>query len=169
MAHEQIPGSDADADARVLSSALRVRILRLCLDEALTNKEVAARLGLPPATTFHHVRMLAERGFLAAQAERRGNRGAREVPYAATRKSWTTDMGSGGFRILIQAFLDEVALADPARVESARLGVRLNAADREEMMARFDALFAEYAAKDSDPDGEPWSLFFVAHEDVGRR
>ncbi|TDE97559.1 ArsR family transcriptional regulator [Occultella glacieicola] len=169
MTDEAIPGTTADADARALSSALRMRILRLCLDEALTNKEIAGRLGMAPATTYHHVRLLAERGFLAAQPERQGNRGAREVPYLSTGKSWRTPMGPGRGRILIQAFLDEFALADPARAEIVRLGVRLNEADRDEMLRRFTELFAEYADRAPDPEGEPLSLFFALHEDVGRR
>ncbi|NLF05585.1 MAG: winged helix-turn-helix transcriptional regulator, partial [Actinomycetales bacterium] len=87
-----------------------MRILRLCLDEPHTNKEIAERLGVPPANTYHHVRTLARRGFLAAQPERTGARGAREVPYLATGKSWNTSMGPAGNRILIDTFLAEVAL-----------------------------------------------------------
>src|SRR5690554_7425016 len=99
------PASEVDADARALASVVRMRILRLCLDEALTNKEIAERLGLPPANTYHHVRTLAQRGFLAAQPERTGTRGAREVPYLAAGKSWATRMGPGGNRGLIDALL----------------------------------------------------------------
>ena len=84
---------EVDADARALASVVRWRILRLCLDEPLTNREIAARLRRDPGTTYHHVRTLAERGFLEAQPERRGARGAREVPYVATRKTWRTDAG----------------------------------------------------------------------------
>ncbi|WP_154793033.1 ArsR/SmtB family transcription factor [Occultella kanbiaonis] len=168
MTDAAVPGTAADADARALSSALRMRILRLCLDEALTNKEIAGRLAMAPATTFHHVRLLADRGFLAAQPERQGKRGAREVPYLATRKSWRTPMGPGQGRILIQAFLDEFALSDPARAEVVRLGLRLNEEDRHDLLRRFSDLFAEYAAREPDPDGEPVSLFFALHEDAGR-
>ncbi len=96
----EIPGdgdAEVDADGRALASVLRLRILRLCLDEPLTNKQIAERLGRDPATTYHHVRRLAERGFLAAQPERTGARGAREVPYLATRKSWRTPVpGAAG-------------------------------------------------------------------------
>src|SRR5215475_4607877 len=81
-----------EAEARALASGIRMRILRLCLDRALTNKEIAALLEANPATTLHHVRTLVATGFLEAQPERRGTRGAREVPYLATGKSWVMDM-----------------------------------------------------------------------------
>ncbi|QOR71728.1 winged helix-turn-helix transcriptional regulator [Ruania alkalisoli] len=164
-----VPGAEADADARALSSALRMRILRLCLDEALTNNDIAAKLGMNPATTYHHVRMLAERGFLAAETERRGRRGAREVPYRATGKSWDAPLGPGQSRVLVQAFLDEFAQADPDDAAIIRLGVRLSPERRDELISRIAELFTEAKAVGPDPDGEPWSLFFVAHEDVGRR
>ena len=81
-----------EVEARALSSAIRLRILRLCKDEALTNKEIGVRLQLNPATTLHHVRTLVAAGFLTAREERRGTRGAREVPYQATGKSWVLDI-----------------------------------------------------------------------------
>src|SRR5918999_4320330 len=90
-AMERRPATEAEAKA--LASAFRLRILRVCLDEPLTNKEIAARLRAHPATTLHHVRKLVATGFLAPQPERRGSRGAREIPYLATRKSWTLDVG----------------------------------------------------------------------------
>jgi hypothetical protein len=33
------------------------------------------------------------------------------------------------------------------------------------MLSRFQALFQEYAAAESDPDGDPVALFFVEHPD----
>lgn len=161
--------AEIDADARALASVLRIRILRLCLDEALTNKEIATRLGKDPATVYHHVRMLAERGFLAAQPERRGPRGAREVPYLATRKSWRTPLGPAGRRVLIETFLEEVAEADPDTVDLARLGVRLDAAGLAELNRRINGLLQEYADRAPDADGVPYSIFFARHEDAARR
>src|SRR6185312_11020216 len=80
-----------DAEFRAIASALRLRVLRLCSDEPLTNKEIAARLGRNPATVLHHVRTLVDTGFLEAMPVRRGTRGSREVPYRATGKSWLMD------------------------------------------------------------------------------
>lgn len=160
--------SEIDADARALASVLRMRILRMCLDEPLTNKEIAERLGLPPGNTYHHVRMLARRGFLAAQPERTGSRGAREVPYLATGKSWRTPMGPHGSRILIETFLAEVALVDPAEVNTARLGLRVSPERKELLAKKLEDLFEEMAAWPADPDGEPLSLFLAIHEDKSR-
>src|SRR5882672_7388900 len=85
-----------EAEARALASAIRLRIIRLCLDRPMTNKEIAARLDANPATTLHHVRKLVSTGFLEPQEERRGTRGAREVPYLSTGKSWTLDVHDSG-------------------------------------------------------------------------
>ncbi len=160
---------DVDADARALASVLRIRILRLCLDQALTNKEIAARLGRDPGTIYHHVRLLAERGFLAEQPARRGPRGAREVPYLATGKSWRTPLGPSGFRVLVETFLEELGEADPATVAASRLGLRLDREGYGELMRRIGDLLQEYADRTPDPAGTPYSLFLAIHEDAARR
>ncbi|GGC16784.1 ArsR/SmtB family transcription factor [Cellulomonas carbonis] len=161
-------GGSIDADARALASVVRMRILRLCLDEALTNKEIAARLGRSPASTFHHVRMLAERGFLAAQEERRGARGAREVPYLSTRKSWDAPEIPGSYRVLVDAFLEELAEADPGTVWGARLGVRLGQEGWDLAKRRLAEVLQELADLPPEPGGTPYSLFLMGHEDAAR-
>ena len=160
---------ERDADARALASTLRLRILRLCLDEALTNRELADRLDRNPATTLHHVRTLVDRGYLAAEPVRRGARGSREVPYRATGRSWHARQPNAFSRVLIDTFLEEVALADPDTVGTTRLGVRLDAAGKAELDRRVQELFDELAARPSDPDGTPYSIFYAVHEDTGRR
>jgi DNA-binding transcriptional ArsR family regulator len=160
---------EVDADARALASVVRIRILRLCLDQALTNKEIAERLGRDPGTIYHHVRTLAERGFLEPQPERRGPRGSREVPYLATRKSWRTPLGPSGFRVLVETFLEELGEADPATVRTTRLGLRLDHEGYEDLMRRLSDLLQEFADRPPDPDGVPYSLFLAVHEDAARR
>jgi predicted ArsR family transcriptional regulator len=158
-----------DAEARALASAVRLRILRLCLDQSLTNKEIAARLDRNPATVLHHVRTLVDTGFLAAEQPRRGTRGAREVPYRVTGKSWLVD-GAGGSAAgrdpSLAAFLAEVAAVGEDRLESTRLGLRLSAADREDLGRRLHELLDEYARRPADPDGEKWSLYLGMHPEV---
>ena len=158
-------------EARALSNPLRLRILRLCLDRAMTNEELAARLGLNAGTVLHHVRLLVATGFLAPEDERRGARGSVERPYRATGKSWTLDVGeeegSGktnvGTLALIDAFRAEVAESPPEyQVTGARLGVRLTAEQRDAFQARLDALTHDLKDAD-DPAGEPYGFFAGMH------
>src|SRR6266542_3000990 len=50
--------------------------MRLCLDQELTNKQLAERLGKDPGTLLHHVRILVKAGFLAPGESRNGAHGA---------------------------------------------------------------------------------------------
>jgi len=164
-----------EAEAKALASGLRLRILRLCLDEALTNKEIAARLGAHPATILHHVRTLVTTGFLAALGERRGSRGAREIPYRATGKSWYISIGdtdalaAARNRAMIDAFLQEIQLVEePGKVHLTRMALRVNPEDLEEFLGRIGGLFEEYKQRRPDAAGDPVSIFFAVHPDIGR-
>ncbi len=106
-AHRTIRRAEAQAMARALSSPLRLRALRLCAFESRTNKELAELLGMNPGTMLHHVRTLVQTGFLEAEPERAGARGAREVPYRATGLSWRTSMPEGR-RVLVEMFLQQI-------------------------------------------------------------
>jgi DNA-binding transcriptional ArsR family regulator len=153
------------AEARALAHPLRLRILRLCLDEALTNRELAERLRAEPATVLYHVRTLVRTGFLVAEAERRGRRGAREIPYRSTGTSWTLEIEPRGAEFLapVDAFRAEALEAGgDAMIESVRLGVRL----RPEALRRLEralAMAAHEAKASDDPDGEPVSLYIGLH------
>jgi len=161
-----------EEEARALASSLRLRILRLCLDRALTNKEIAARLQTNPATTLHHVRKLVATGFLAPQGERRGARGAREVPYLATGKSWTLDVRDSGVAgrgaAMIEAFLDEVRLIDMDEAPFARLGLRLSEPDLNELRDRLSELLNDFRHRELDPAGRPYSIFVALYRDISR-
>jgi DNA-binding MarR family transcriptional regulator len=164
MATERRPATDEEA--RALASALRLRILRICL-EPHTNKEIAETLGRDPASILHHVRRLVRTGFLEAQDERRGARGAREVPYLATRKSWKLSSPARD-RATLDAFLEEVALAPADEVDMARLGLRLSPADMKRFEDRLRDLLDDVAQWPDDPNGEPWSMFVALHPDPNR-
>ena len=155
-----------DAEARALASTLRLRILRACLGEPHTNKEIAEALEKDPATILHHVRTLVDTGFLEAQAVRRGTRGSREIPYLATGKSWQMETPAKDSSML-SAFLEEVALVPVEALDTMRAGLRLTAERKEELSHRFTALVEEYFA-DEDADGEPWSVFLTIHPDPNR-
>lgn len=153
-----------------MASTPRLRILRLCLDESLTNKEIAGRLDRDPASVLHHVRRLVDTGFLEALPARRGTRGAREVPYRATGKSWQLSGADGagarrGAEVMLQTFLEELTEAGGEVADSSRLGLRLNAQHRAEFIDRIGALLDEFAARPPDPDGDRWSIYFAMHAD----
>lgn len=157
-----------DAEARALASSLRLRILRLTLDEALTNKEIAERVGRNPATVLHHVRTLVDTGFLRAEDVRRGVRGSREVPYRATGKSWQLEV-SGAGQAVLDAFMEETRHVPADALQTLRLGLRLTPEDEQELWTRLHALLEEFRTRAGGPESRPWSLFLALHPDPGRR
>ena len=157
------------AEAKAMAHPLRLRILRLCLDEARTNKELADHLDMAPATVLHHVRTLVDTGFLAPAEVRTGATGALEKPYLATRKSWdldTTGMPEDDTLsiAMVHAFRDEVLEGGPGALRNmARLGLRLNPASEEELRTRLWEVVEDFAARPPDEDGEPLALFVAMH------
>jgi predicted ArsR family transcriptional regulator len=155
---------DLQATGRALSSPVRLRILRLCLHRSRTNKEIAGLLHLNPATSLHHVRTLLNTGFLEAEEPRKGNRGAREVPYRATRRSWGAAMPDAA-PVLVETFLQEIDGLAPDEIETARMGIKLNDANRKELMDKLRAVLEEYARRPADEDGTATSIFLAHHVD----
>jgi DNA-binding transcriptional ArsR family regulator len=159
------------AEFKALSHPLRLRILRLCLHESLTNQELADKLDKPPATVLHHVRLLTDTGFLRAERLRTGARGALEKPYRATGKSWTlsaegfpADARQVSHLAMVDAMRDEVAASGPDSIlELSRLGLRLDDAGAEELHRRLVELIDEFASRPADPDGRPHGLFIALH------
>ena len=166
MAVERRPATEEEA--RTLASPLRLRILRLCLDVSLTNKEIAERLGRDPASVLYHVRRLVRAGFLVAEQERRGTRGAREVPYRSTGKSWTLSIGESedprtGASTLVEAFVQDATRVGFGNVDGTRMGLRLTPDEHEELARRMFELVEEFRLRRST--GAPWSLFIGLHPD----
>lgn len=148
-----------------MAHPLRLRILRLCLDEALTNRELADRLGEQPATVLYHVRTLVKSGFLKATGERRGRRGAREIPYLSTRKSWTLSFApdTAGHVAMLDAARAELVDSGPdAVLELVRLAVRLRPEQLEALGRRVVELVSEADAAD-DPEGEAIGILIAVH------
>ena len=152
-------------EMKALANPLRLRILRLCIDEALTNQQLAERLERDPGTILFHVRVLEQAGFLRAEEPRRGKRGASERPYRITGKSWSLRMrpDAGHSAAVLEAVRDEVVEAGGDGVLAmVRLGVRLTDGDRDELRRRIRELGDEFAARD-DPSGRPVGLLLLAH------
>ena len=162
------------AEAKALAHPLRMRILRLCLDQALTNKQLAEWLGKDPGTVLHHVRTLVKTGFLVPDEVRQGDKGALEKPYRATGKSWTLSLEESSVppgvdaQAMLDAFQAELAEAGPgAAAGFNRLALTLNKASREELESRVLAILDEFVTRPADPDGEPYGLLFAMHRRAG--
>ena len=114
---------------------------------------------------LYHVRTLVKSGFMVAEAERRGRRGAREIPYRSTRKSWGLSLPPdiAGNVAVIDAVRAEIVDAGPdAILQLVRLGIRLRPERLEEMDRRLGELITEALAAD-DPDGEPIGILLAVH------
>jgi DNA-binding transcriptional ArsR family regulator len=155
----------AHARIRALSSATRLRVLRLCAFESRTNKELAELLEVNPGTMLHHVRTLVQTGFLVAQPDRAGARGAREVPYRATGLSWRTSMPGGSF-VMVETFLQQIAGLPPDDVDTTWLGLKLNDEHKAELERRLHELAQDFKERGPDVDGTPYSLFTALHPDL---
>jgi DNA-binding transcriptional ArsR family regulator len=158
------------AEAKALSSPLRLRILRLCLDQALTNKQLAERLGRDPGTVLHHVRTLVATGFLTPEEVRQGPKGALEKPYRSTGKSWTLSLdkdpttGTSATQAMLEAFLAELAEAGPgAARDFTRLALTLDDRSLEELRRRLREVFDDFVARPPDPGGRLYGLLFGMH------
>jgi DNA-binding transcriptional ArsR family regulator len=158
------------AEAKALAHPLRMRILRLCLDQALTNKQLAEWLGKDPGTVLHHVRTLVKTGFLVPDEVRQGSKGALEKPYRATGKSWTLSLEESpvaqdrDVQAMLEAFQAELAEAGPGAASSFnRLALTLNKASYEELLTRVLAVFDDFVTRPPDPDGDPYGLLFAMH------
>lgn len=156
-----------DEEAKALASSLRLRILRICLGEGRTNKEIAQTLDRDPASILHHVRTLVRTGFLQPQQERPLTRGGREIPYLATGKSWQLSTPAQG-RAMLDTFLEELALVPAEEVDSARLGLRVSPADMSEFRAQLRRLLDDFANRPTDPSAPAWSVFVTLHPDPNR-
>jgi DNA-binding transcriptional ArsR family regulator len=150
-------------EAAALASAVRLRIIRLTYQDALTNKEIAERLDKDPATTLHHVRKLVATGFLEAQPARSGNRGAKEIPYRSTGLSWRLEGADGDLSLaeaMLQAFLGEVADVGPGALDQTRLVVRIDPA---ELKSRLQSLMEELAARPVDGDTPTTAIYLAVY------
>ncbi len=156
-----------EAKARALSSPLRMRILRFCLHEARTNREIAAEFDLNPGTSLHHVRSLVRTGFLEAGEPRPGRRGAREVPYLATRRSWSFPV-PGISPVLVQAFLDDIRDVPAEDLDVSRLGLLLDEEGERELHRALREVLERFKDRAPDPGGRPISVMTAVHPEVRR-
>lgn len=151
---------DATArEAKALGHPLRLRILRLCGQGDLTNRQLADRLERDPGTVLHHVRQLVGAGFLEPAPVRTGASGALEKPYRSTGRSWwlsspltPADPALPG----LTAFTEELAESGPGSVSAfARFTLHLSDQDVERLDRRLLAVLDEFIATDHERRDQP--------------
>jgi DNA-binding transcriptional ArsR family regulator len=152
---------------KALGHPLRLKVLELLgeNDEALTNRDLAQRLGVDPGHLHFHVRMLMRAG-LIERAE--GGQG-REKPYRAVAKTIRVApkllaAGATATNDIHAAMLEDVQtgwakFGPQGRFRSAQMTVRLDP-------ERVRELWAELSKKADDLEDtsrEPLSITLVAH------
>ncbi|WP_026249246.1 ArsR/SmtB family transcription factor [Streptomyces sp. LaPpAH-108] len=155
----------AEVRASALASGVRLRIIRLTRTQAMTNKELAERLDRDPATTLHHVRKLVDAGFLEPQAPRRGNRGAKEIPYRSKGLPWARGPENEGAiaEAMLAAFLSEAGELDMKDVHQARFVLDLTPERRAEYERRLEELFEEFDHDAPTPDTERTAVYIAVY------
>ncbi|WP_086819683.1 winged helix-turn-helix domain-containing protein [Allokutzneria sp. NRRL B-24872] len=147
-------------EAKAMSHPLRLRVLRLCRQREMTNKQLAERLGRDPGTVLHHVRHLVKAGFLEQAPVRTGESGALEKPYRCATNTWwlsapPDDVG-GTAQAPIAAFQEELAEAGPESVRTyARFMLHLSQEQVEELDRRICAVLDEYIETDDERLDQP--------------
>ncbi|WP_285489286.1 ArsR/SmtB family transcription factor [Amycolatopsis taiwanensis] len=147
-------------EAKALAHPLRLRILRLCWQQELTNKQLADRLERDPGTVLYHVRQLTEAGLLEQAPVRTGESGALEKPYRTKARSWWLDEPDrnepGAALAPLEALQDELRAAGPDSVRTfLRFAVHLSPEDAAELHQRIQAILDEYLATDDQRLDQP--------------
>jgi DNA-binding transcriptional ArsR family regulator len=158
---------------RALVDGQRHRIVTLLIEEPLTAKELAERLGIARTRLYYHLAMLERRGLIRG-VETRVVSGVQERTYRAVARTFRVDralLASQATEAEVSeaqaTILDAVAGDVRARVVPSgtapdddllvsRTFLRLTDARRRELGARLKALIGEY--RDGDADGSETQL-----------
>jgi Helix-turn-helix domain len=155
-------------ELKALTHPVRWTILRMCLDQSLTNQELACRLGLWPTATLRHVRALAGVGFLVAEPVRTSDKGALERRYHAAGRMCELvfselhepELVERGDLAATSAYRRELLDAEPDGDRALGRGVMcLDPASRTELSDRIERLFEEFQER-QDPDGAQLSYLW---------
>jgi len=160
------------AEAKALANVVRQQILRLTATEELSNRQLADRLGVDPATALYHLRILVDAGLVEQLPARKGTRGAREKPYRSTRQSWWLESPLAGATPEQQYGPVALALADAAEAGPAAVStfatfvLHLTEAELDELDARLVEVIDSYVATDRERADAGHAVhrgFFVLH------
>jgi DNA-binding transcriptional ArsR family regulator len=157
-------------EVKALGHPLRLRILRLCGERDLTNRQLADRLGRDPGTVLYHVRQLVDAGLLVPTEVRAGESGALEKPYRSTGLSWWLDgplskSDPDEAFAPIEAFQAELAEAGRESVQTfERFTLHLSPDELAELDRRIVAVLDEYIETDHERRDRPaLGGMFVLH------
>jgi DNA-binding transcriptional ArsR family regulator len=157
-------------EVKALSHPMRIRILRLCRQQELTNKQLADRLGSDPGTVLYHVRQLVDVGFLQRGEVRTGPSGALEKPYRAASVTWWLDgpLNEEPPEVRyypVEAFQAELREAGPESVATSEMfSLHLSPEELEELDRRILEVLDEYVATDDErPDRPLYGGIFLLH------
>jgi DNA-binding transcriptional ArsR family regulator len=158
-------------EAKALGHPLRLRIMRMCLVEELTNKQLADRLDRDPGTVLHHVRQLVSAGLLEQAPVRTGASGALEKPYKSNNETWWLDgplaEADAETRFApIEIFQEEIRAAGPESVAvHEKFLLHLSPDEIEELDRRILAVLDEYVATDHERSDRPavGGIFVLHH------
>ena len=147
---------DQPEQLKALGHPLRLRVLETLGTggEAITNRELANKLGVDPGHLHFHVRMLLRAGLITLVETSKG----REKPYrpvARTLRVAPELLASGGARDLQAAMIDHVQRAHATyspqgQFRSAQLEVRLPLERALEMMTAFLSAARDVEQDDTD-------------------
>jgi DNA-binding transcriptional ArsR family regulator len=157
-------------EVKALGHPLRLRILRLCGERDLTNKQLAERLDRDPGTVLYHVRQLVDAGLLEPTEVRAGDSGALEKPYRSTGRSWWLDgpLNNSDPEVRLaplEAFAAELTEAGPESVQTyERFTLHLSPDELIELDRRIVAILDEYIETDAERRDRPaLGGLFVVH------
>ncbi len=157
-------------EAKALGHPIRVRILQLVRQEALTNKQISERLGKTPGATLHHVKVLANQGFVQKEVCRLGKRGAKEVPYSATEKSWGLSFREGdkntetvGDAILNAALSSHLSVPPSNRFGETSAILNLDEVALDELRTKLRVLLSEFRDRPALPGAQRYGVFWALH------
>lgn len=157
-------------EAKALGHPLRLRIMRMCLVEELTNKQLADRLDRDPGTVLHHVRQLVSAGLLEPAPVRTGASGALEKPYKSNNETWwldgpLADADAETRFAPIEIFQEEIRAAGPESVAvHEKFLLHLSPDEVGELDRRILAVLDEYVATDHERLDRPaLGGIFVLH------
>lgn len=148
-------------EAKALAHPLRARILRLCGQRELTNKQLADRLERDPASVYYHVRLLVSAGLLEPAEVRTGESGALEKPYRSSGTSWWLSTEAHGAdndsgMAAVTAFSEELAESGPESIATlTRFALHLSEHELDELATRILAILDEYIDTDDQRQGQP--------------